>query len=231
MNAKTVILWDIDGTLLLTGGAGAQAFNRVFEELYGEPFIWKNINPDGRTDDWIIDQLFLSHFKRTPSGKERAKVIALYNDSMREALRDSPNFRLMPSAMEVVSALHADPGVHMGLATGNYKLAAHHKLKRGGLDSFFSFGGYGCDSAERLQLTQVALERAIHYVGGQPDALLLIGDTIHDISCGKAIGAKTVAVCTGSTPRAVLEAAGADRVLDDLTGLIETLEDWKVYSR
>lgn len=221
---KTVILWDIDGTLLLTGGAGMEAFNRVFEDLFQENSIWQNVNPDGRTDDWIISQLFLARFNREPSPDELVQVRLAYNEAMRVALANAPKFRLMPFVRETLEHLHAVPNLHMGIATGNYRLAAQHKLKRGGIDSFFSFGGYGCDARERLTLTERARDRAHHYVGGKPDQLYLIGDTIYDIQCGKAIGAQTIGVCTGSTKAEALEEAGADWVLTDLSSLIPIIK-------
>lgn len=215
--SKTVFLWDIDGTLLLTGGAGVVAFNRVFEEIYHEQYIWEGVHPDGKTDDRIIGELFRHRFKRDPSPSELQKIATRYNELMIEEVPKSPQFRLMPCAAEVLKTLHERDDVLQGLATGNYKPAAYAKLQKGAMDYYFTFGGFGCDSADRQTLTSRALERAKEKLQSSPKKLFLVGDTIHDVSCGKGIGAITVAVCTGSTKRDELEAAGADFVLDDLS--------------
>lgn len=213
----TLFLWDIDGTLLLTGGAGITSFNRVFEELYGERHVWKDLHPDGKTDDAIIEELFFQHFGRLPNLQELTRIAVRYSHVMGEELDRSERFRLMPHALETVDQLSKKPGVTLGLCTGNYELAAIHKLKRGGLSDYFLFGGFGSDHRDRLKLTEIALLRAADHLGFQPDQVFVVGDTVHDVRCGKGVGAKTIAVCTGSTPRSLLEKAGADWVLDDLS--------------
>lgn len=214
--SKTVLLWDIDGTLLLTGGAGQNVFENIFWELHQCPGIWRGVTVDGRTDDIIIDELYLKSVGRLPTDAERQKFTARYHELMELELTRAPHFRLMPHVLETLERL-SKAGHLQGLATGNFERAAWAKLKRGGLDHFFSFGGFGTDSRDRQTLTQRALERAIIHLGGSPKETFIIGDTIHDVACGKGIGAKTVAVCTGSTPRKTLEESGADWVLDDLT--------------
>jgi phosphoglycolate phosphatase len=222
-----LILFDIDGTLLLTGGAGKVAFNRVFEELYGETEIWQDVTPDGRTDDSLVHEVYQKRFGKIPNPDELSKIAARYNELMAEELPRSERFRLMPFARETLTKLAAQPHVHLGLATGNYEAAAWHKLKHAGLDHHFTFGGFGSDAFDRLKLTQIALERGIQRIGTTPESVYLIGDTIHDVTCGKAIGAKTIAVCTGSTKAEELKEAGADWVLTDLSGLLTS--SWFLY--
>lgn len=219
---KKVFLWDIDGTLLLTGGAGISAFNRLFEEFYGEKFIWQKMSPDGKTDDVIIGELYSQRFHKNPSHEELRRIAKRYNELMAEEIIRSKKFRLMPYVLETLEVLNRKEEVSLGLATGNYEVSARNKLIRGGLDHFFSYGGFGSDSSDRFQLTQIALERAMAYLGNAPEGgtpfdLFVVGDTVSDIRCGKKIGATTIAVCTGSTSRPVLEKEGADRVLDDLS--------------
>lgn len=213
---KTVFLWDIDGTLLLTGGAGIKSFNRLFLELYNQTHIWQKLSPDGRTDDWIISELFAQRFNRRPDPAELARIAARYNELMAEEIPQSTNFRLMPKAPETLEWLTQKNVVH-GLATGNYEPTAWAKLSHAGLKHHFHFGGFGSDATERLDLTRIALQRAHEHLKEAPARVVLVGDTVHDVTCGRAIGALTVAVCTGSTTRDRLESAGADFVLDDLT--------------
>lgn len=214
---KTIFLFDIDGTLLLTGGAGKVAFEQVFEKLFGEKYVWQNIKPDGKTDPLIIDELFIQRFGRNPNPNEQKQIIDLYNAAMEHALKEAENFRLMPFVPETLQKLFDTPGVILGLATGNFEISAWHKLRHAKLDQFFKFGGFGSDSGNRLELTKLALDRAIKHIGGQPKEVYVVGDTIHDIQCGQDIGAKTIAVCTGSTKRQTLEQANPTCILDDLS--------------
>lgn len=215
---KIVFLWDIDGTLLLTGGAGKSAFQKVFTELFGiQGDVWGDYGPHGKTDYAIIATLYAKLFGVSPSPGEIARIAAHYRKCFEEDLRLTPGFRLMPRAKETVEALAARPDVSLGLATGNFKEAAYLKLKLAGLDSHFGYGGFGCDATERVELTRTAYHRAVKNIGGDPLELYLVGDTVHDVSCGQAIGAKTIAVCTGGSTREELQEAGATWVLEDLT--------------
>src|SRR3989338_416862 len=215
--SKTVFLWDIDGTLLLTGGAGGLAFENVFFELYGVKDIWSKIEPDGRTDDSILEEIYFNRFRQMPTLDEKKQIEELYSIKLPEALKTATRFRLMPRVPEVLKYLHSLAHVSMGLATGNYERAAHHKLVRAGLRSYFDYGGYGSDSADREVLTRLALTRATQYLKTSPKKVIVVGDTIHDVRCGLAIGAKTLAVCTGRTKAETLKDAGATWVIPDLS--------------
>lgn len=212
-----VFLWDIDGTLLLTGGAGLAAFNRVFLDLYSEEYIWQGIKPDGRTDDWIIEELYRQRFNRLPTRDEKEKIVELYGLYMEEELPRAAYFRLMPMAREVLEGLSSKSNVSLGLATGNLESTAWAKLRVAGLDHFFHYGGFGSDSPLREELTARALERAIEHLGSKPKETYIVGDTVHDIRCGHLIGAHVIAVCTGSTTREELDREKPFAVLDDLS--------------
>lgn len=220
---RKVFLWDIDGTLLLTGGSGKTAFNKVFRDLYGIAEIWQGFDPSGRTDYSIIDELFEKAFGAAPSETERERIATYYKKCLIDDDLEWSGMRLMPHAKETLLALAARDDVSLGLATGNFKETAYYKLKKAGLDQFFSYGGFGCDAFVREDLTRRALERAIQAIGGAPVELYLIGDTVHDIRCGLAIGAKTVGVLTGYATRESLLAAGATWVMTDLTGFFEAV--------
>ncbi len=213
---STLILWDIDGTLLLTGGAGKHAFNATFLKLYNEPDIWQNINPDGRTDFSLIRECYTKRLHREPTQNELWHIKDVYEAELKKYLNTAKSFRLMPHVETTLDKLSKKTDTHLGLATGNFKIASEHKLKRAGLHHFFKFGGFGCDAEDRLALTQKALENGKILLGKNPKHVILVGDTIHDVACGQKIGAKTIAVCTGSTPRQALEKSGADIVADHL---------------
>jgi phosphoglycolate phosphatase len=217
MMRKTVFLWDIDGTLLLTGGSGRAAFNRVFEEAFQEKDIWQNYDPHGKTDFLIINDVFQARFGRLPTPDEVKKISDSYRKGLREDLQNAKNFRLMPQAQETLETLSQLKQVSLGLATGNFKDTAYEKLSFGKLDHYFAYGGFGCDALERETLTRKALERARDHIGHEPEQVYVIGDTIHDVRCGAAIGAITIAVLTGGGTAEELRRAGATHVIQDLT--------------
>ncbi|MCE9624212.1 MAG: HAD hydrolase-like protein [Deltaproteobacteria bacterium] len=220
---RKLILFDIDGTLLMTGGAGKEAFDRVFSEFYGIEQAWRDIHPDGRTDPSLIVELFEKNLGRRPSSEEMERVSEAYARAMEEALPRSERFRLLPGVVELLDYL-ADRKIGMlGLATGNFESTAAQKLRHGGLHHYFRFGGYGSDHGVRLELTRAAVERGRSLLGGHlpNEEIILVGDTVHDIDCGRRLDLTTVAVATGSTPRATLEAARPDFVLDSLSPLEE----------
>lgn len=219
---KAIILFDIDGTLLLTGGCGKIAFNRVFKTLFNENEIWDNIVPDGRTDFSLIRECFQKRFKRDPSPQEIQKVSTLYFEYLEQELKKASQFRLMPSVIPILEKLSQHENLFLGLATGNFKIAALHKLKRGAIDHFFSFGGFGCDSENRNELTQKAQRRGQQKTNSQA-ITYVIGDTIHDIHSGKSIGATTIAIPTGSTSPETLKENTPDHLIQDLSQLTQIL--------
>ncbi|MCC7343794.1 MAG: HAD family hydrolase [Deltaproteobacteria bacterium] len=220
---RKLIVFDIDGTLLMTGGAGKEAFDRVFQEHYGVEGAWRDIHPDGRTDPSLIVELFEKNLGRRPSPEEMERIAASYARAMEECLPRSRRFRLLPGVVELLDFLSERRIGLLGLATGNFESTAHQKLRHGGLHRYFQFGGYGSDHGRRLELTRTAIERGRTLLGGYlpNDEIILVGDTLHDIDCGRRLGLTTVAVATGSTPRATLEAARPDFVLDNFTPLEE----------
>ncbi|MFO1462750.1 MAG: HAD family hydrolase [bacterium] len=221
---RKLILFDIDGTLLMTGGAGKEAFNRVFAEHYGIAGAWRDIHPDGRTDPSLIVELFEKNLGRRPVPEEMQRVSSAYAEAFEEALPRSERFRLLPGVVALLNFLSEREIGLLGLATGNFESTAGQKLRHAGLHGYFRFGGYGSDHVQRVELTRIAVERGRALLGGgwlPNEEIILVGDTLHDIECGRRLGLTTVAVATGSTPRAALEAARPDFVLDSFTPLEE----------
>ena len=202
-----VVLFDIDGTLLLTGGAGLAALTRAFQDLHDVENAADGVEFHGRTDPLILDSIARRTLGRPLAEGELAELFRRYLDHLPAALVDRP-FRVLPGAAEVVRALHLQDGVLLGLATGNVEPAAWAKLRRGGLDAFFAFGGFGSDSADRAELTRLAVERGRERAGTEAD-LILVGDTIHDVRCATAAGVPCLAVATGNASEETLLAAGA----------------------
>lgn len=213
-----MLLFDIDGTLLLTGGAGRVAFEDTFRELFAATDAWGDTVPDGKTDPQIIQEIAERSLNRKLTDKEYAKLTERYHKRFKEELGACNRFRVMPGIPTLMTTLAQERRLLLGIATGNFQETARLKLKQAELEHYFSFGGYGSDSDCRSRLTQTAYERGLEKSREQikPDQVFVIEDTCHDIRAGKDLGAITVGVTTGSTPHCALEEEGADFIVSDL---------------
>jgi phosphoglycolate phosphatase-like HAD superfamily hydrolase len=211
------VLFDIDGTLLVTGGAGAVAWQRAFRELHGVDANIAEHTEAGMTDPEIAEIVFREVLGREGSPPERAQAIAGYLGHLANAVDESSGYRVMPGIEELLARL-IDEGVLLGLVTGNIEAAAHIKLARADLNRFFSFGGYGSDFRDRIELTQKALERGRLVSGGtlDPDTAIAVGDTPRDVAAGHGAGIKVVGVATGAYGADRLREAGADWAIEDV---------------
>jgi phosphoglycolate phosphatase len=208
------VLFDIDGTLITTGGAGAAAWRHAFEELHGTPLDIREVTESGMTDPEVGRVALCNILGRDPGGRELATAMAHYLRHLSAAIDASDGYKVMPGIEELLERL-VDDGHLLGLTTGNIEAAAHIKLARAGLNRFFSFGGYGSDSNERVELTRRALERA-KFVSGNTlteSACISVGDTPRDIAAGHGAGIQVVGVATGNFTVADLRAAGADHAI------------------
>lgn len=212
------VLFDIDGTLLVTGGAGAVAWQRAFRELHGvEANIGEHTHA-GMTDPEITEIVFREVIGRDGSEEERAEAIAGYLSHLSAAVAESDGYRLMPGIEEILPRLAAQ-GILLGLVTGNIEPAARIKLERGDLNRWFAFGGFGSDSRDRTALTRKAVERGGE-AAGRPldlDATIAVGDTPRDVIAAHGAGIRIVGSATGSYSVEELREAGADWAIVDVT--------------
>ncbi len=222
LNSIHLILFDVDGTLLLSGGAGAGALNIAFERIYGIPNAMRHVHPHGKTDELIVQEMFRSHLGRCGSESEVKVLLEKYVEILPITVRDSRNFHLMPGILGLLSYLRSRKDVFMGLGTGNIEEGARIKLSRGGLNKFFSFGGFGSDSGDRAELLEAGFQRGEQIVQKEYTRKSIvrwvIGDTWRDVAAGRACGAKTIAVATGGDSLYELASASPDF-------LFATLED------
>jgi phosphoglycolate phosphatase len=211
------ILFDIDGTLLSTGGASDRAWRRAFAELYGIEVNVGDYTGKGVTDPVVGLTSFRGAIGREPSAEEMARLMALRLRYLPEEVDTSPNYRVMPGVEALLGRL-SDDGRLCGLITGNVEAAAHIKLARANLNRFFAFGGYGSDAPERVDVARKALERAELVSGGKLDRgrCLAVGDTPVDIEAAHGAGIPIAAVATGEYDADALRNAGADHVLETL---------------
>jgi len=210
-----ILIFDVDGTLLLTGGAGRIAFEKAFEELFGVREVWGNLIPDGKTDPAIIDEIAKKSLNRRLDSGEYAALCEHYLSYFESELVGTERFHLMPGVYRLIESLSKDRVMHLGIATGNFEDAAWKKLEKGRLRSFFSFGGFGSDSRERFRLTQIALKRGKQLLKESvPDhQVYVIGDTVHDVTVGKRLGVRTIGIATGRTSWDELGAYKPDHLL------------------
>jgi phosphoglycolate phosphatase len=212
------VLFDIDGTLLVTGGAGGVAWQRAFEELHGVEADIAEHTDAGMTDPEIAAIVFREVIGREGTAEERAQAIGCYLKHLPDTVAESDGYRVMPGIPELLDRL-IDAGLLLGLVTGNIEAAAHIKLARAHLNRFFSFGGYGSDSPDRTEVTKAALRRGELVSGGtlQDSSCIAVGDTPRDVKAGHGAGIKVVGVATGSYSVDQLEQAEADWAIADVT--------------
>ncbi len=209
------VLFDIDGTLLVTGGAGGAAWQRAFEELHGVEANVAEHTDAGMTDPEIAKIVFREVIGREGAPEERAKAIGCYLKHLPDTVAESSGYRTMPGVEALLDEL-IDASTLLGLVTGNIEAAAHIKLARAGFNRFFSFGGYGSDSPDRTEVTKTALARGELVSGGvlTNGACIGVGDTPRDVEACHGAGIRVVGVATGSYSVEQLEEAGADWALE-----------------
>jgi phosphoglycolate phosphatase len=217
-NGPVAVLFDIDGTLITTGGAGAVAWRHAFDAIHGIPADIGAFTDAGMTDPEVGRLTFASVIGHEPSEDELAAVMAKRLEYLPAAVAASEGYRVLAGVEPALTRLEAD-GYLLGLTTGGVEDAARIKLERAGLNRFFSFGGFGSDSADRAELTKRAIERAgaLNGNGGvDPGRCWVVGDTPLDIAAAHAAGAVAVAVASGHFTVDELREAGADHVLTSL---------------
>jgi phosphoglycolate phosphatase-like HAD superfamily hydrolase len=207
-------------TLLYSGGAGSRAMRRAFAELYGIEDGFARVEFSGRTDWAILRNALEQHAIVTNRdgtfSRELSRFQEAYFALLPDSLREAAGGRTMPGVPELLAALSERSEARLGLATGNFRRAAHMKLRHFALDAHLSEGGFGEDAEDRGELVRIAIER----VGGadaDPADVWVIGDTPLDIAAAHANRARALGVATGPLRAEELRAAGADVALDDLS--------------
>ncbi len=217
-----ILLFDIDGTLLLTGGIGTQSFRQAFSELYGRAPDMSCYSPWGATDYEIARSLLEFHFpERAVEHAEVDAFLAHYLERFHDALPGDQGFRLMPAALTCLEKMSERSENLVGVATGNLSRAGWSKLERGGLHHWIRFGGFAEDGPERADILRAAEQRGLALAGPGAHSVWVIGDTPKDISAARAIGARVVAVSTGKFNRDELAPHDPDILLDDLQPLVD----------
>ncbi len=212
----TLLLWDIDGTLIASGGAGMRALQVALRNVFGIAGSLDDIEFAGRTDRWIMRQI-CAKFDLPFTEENFSRYFEGYIAALPGELAQ-PHARVLPGVRALLSAVAERDDVVQGLLTGNIQRGAQLKLGHHGLWDYFSFGAFADDSEHRNELGPHALRRAHAHAGVEfaPARVWIIGDTPHDIACARVIGARVLAVATGGHTLDQLRAHAPDHVIADL---------------
>jgi phosphoglycolate phosphatase len=213
-----LILFDIDSTLLDTGGAGARSWSSACERLFGRPTDISEYTTAGMTDPAVARAVLAKGMGREPTSEDLTRLMRTYLALLPDFVAASEKYRVLPGVEQMLGRLSED-GVLLGLTTGALEAGAHTKLGRARLNHFFLVGGYGSDSEDRVELTRAAIRRGERLLGTALDAgeeVAVVGDTPLDIAAGHGAGAVAVGVASGRYNVAELHAAEADYVLESL---------------
>ncbi len=210
------ILFDIDGTLLKTNGAGNRAMERALDDLFGLRKAMQGYHLDGKIDREILAEVLGNHNHGPIEGERRELFFARYTEHFREEMDGDSGLFVYCGAYHLVRRLSGDPRFHLGVGTGNIESCAKEKLRRAGLDSFFSFGGYGSDADDRTGMIRKAISRGKKRYKSEPVSITVIGDTPRDVEHAQNAGARTIAVSTGNYSLEELTASGADLAVETL---------------
>ena len=217
-----LILFDIDGTLISTDGAGVKAFGRVFDEIFGLPNATKYMTFAGRTDRRLVREIFEAN-DIEPTDQNFHKFKEAYFGHLTQYLPEGQTEPL-PGVRQLIQVFREqNPPPVIGLLTGNHPRGAELKLKHYDLWQEFTMGAFGDQHEDRGDVARDALQQGQSLIPGiRPEQILVIGDTERDIQCARTIGAKVLAVATGPNPVSELESFKPDWVTEDLTRIHPT---------
>lgn len=218
MRRSTVVLFDVDGTLVSTGGAGRRAMSDAFAEVHGSPEAMEGIELAGATDRAILRSA-LSRLDLPLTDARFDAIVRAYLTRLEDEVQRSPGYRVHRGVRRLLASLERDAHIGLGLGTGNVREGAMVKLRRGELSRYFRFGGFGSDAEARDELLELGIRRGAEAMGMSRARVraVVVGDTPKDVVASRAVGAECLAVASGSASEAELREAGAVRVVSDLT--------------
>ncbi len=216
---RRLVLFDIDGTLLSAGGPFRRALGDALVSHYGTAGAIDGFEFSGKTDPQIVRELMQgAGLDDARIDGEMAAALDTYRSGLVGHLRPE-DVQLKPGVVALLERLATETVATLGLLTGNLEPCARAKLEPPGLNRFFAFGAFGSDHEDRHRLPALAVERALAHTGHRfaGKSVVIIGDSIHDVRCGRSLGVRAVAVASGRTARGPLAAESPDALFDDLS--------------
>jgi phosphoglycolate phosphatase len=220
-----LVLFDIDGTLLSAGGVSSRALEAALARTFGTAGAAAGYDYSGKTDPQIVRDLMRgAGFGDAAIEEHRPLALERYRGLLAETIRPE-HVTAKPGVLALLEALEGTPGVRLGLLTGNLEPCARLKLEPIGANRFFAFGAYGSDDEDRYRLPAVALARAHERTGVAFEGrdTVIVGDSVHDVLCGRSLGVRAVAVATGKTAPEALARTAPDALVPDFSDTVAGL--------
>lgn len=220
MKPSSLLLFDIDGTLLNAGELSVEAYKKAFFDVLGESYNIRAIECSGRTDPYIVASVL--ELNKTNKEKDRQIIKAVHDrfvEHIKKLVKNGYRVELLPNVLPVLERLHQQDDIAIGLLTGNLREGAFAKLQAAGIDYFFDFGAFGSDNVDRNKLGDIARKRAQQKFNTlfSQENIWVIGDTVHDITCARSAGFHIAAVASGKTPYSTLAYAEPDLLFEQLS--------------
>lgn len=224
---KRLVLFDIDETMVHSDGVGRRAIETALRQTFDEKIDASKHTLSGKTDPQICHEILaLAGYNPDEINAKLPEVFKIYISLLEQEIYNAGAFTLHSGVVEILRELEEAQWCYLGLLTGNIELGARLKLTPFDLNSFFEFGAFGCDSANRMDLPSVANRRAndIFAQNFAPDEIVIIGDAINDILCAQGYGARSVITCTGRTTKKSLQELNPDYIFDSLADTKQILQ-------
>jgi phosphoglycolate phosphatase-like HAD superfamily hydrolase len=206
--------------MISSDGAGRRAIGRALCDTFGIDSSNMNVRMSGKTDPQILSEIFkAANVVEADMEHKKEEMFRVYLTLLQEEIKKAAYYIVHPGVYELLDALERHDRGYLGLLTGNIELGARMKLEQFDLNKYFPLGAYGSDSANRMELPEIATQRARKHfdVPFSNEQVVIIGDSIYDVLCAKGYGAKSIAVNTGVTPKADLEEQQPDFLFDNLS--------------
>jgi phosphoglycolate phosphatase len=224
---QRLILFDIDETMISSAGSGRRALERAMLELFRRPISFDGYSLSGKTDPQICTDVLKAHgYEVEEISQTLPQLFDVYIPMLEDEVKQAAGGLIHEGVEILLEQLRSHKDAYLGVLTGNIERGARIKLAHFGLHHYFSFGAYGCDSANRMELPAVAHKRAHEKFPLKFDVedIVIIGDAQNDVLCARGYGAKSVAVCTGKTPKQALEELQPTYLFDSLANTDQVME-------